>query len=133
MTIRRAGNTPNGYLPDRIVVDGTAYANSFQNNSDRRLKENIIPVESDIIDKLVPVSFDWKKTKQHSYGFIAQEVQEICPELVSVDDNGMLSLNYTAIIPHLVHKVQQQQKQINDLETRIARLEALMKEGETKR
>ena len=119
-TIRKDGGDP------RMVLNGKMYAESYENNSDRRLKENIIPVEFDIIDKLVPVSFDWKETKQHSYGFIAQEVQEICPELVSVNDNGMLSLNYTAIIPHLVHKVQQQQKQINDLEARLARLEAII-------
>ena len=93
--------------------------------SDIRLKENIIPTESDIIDELKPVSFDWKKDGTHvSAGFIAQEVQEILPELVFENDKGMLSLNYTGIIPHLVHKVQTQQKQINGLETRLARLEA---------
>ena len=130
-----------GSSTPKLVVNDTStkaygdllYTGQCRSDSDRRLKENIEPAEFNIIDELKPVSFDWKKSGKHvTAGFIAQDVQEILPELVGESD-GMLTLDYIGIIPHLVHKVQQQQKQINDLEARIERLEALMKEGETKR
>lgn len=112
----------------------TFYTNYTGYNSDRRLKTNFAKADFDIIDKLKTLSYDWKDTGNHvSVGLVAQDVQEVFPELVLEDEKGILSINYIGIIPHLIHKVQQQQKQISDLEARIERLEALMKEGETKR
>lgn len=123
VTIRKDGSIGN-----RFVVSGKVYANSYENNSDRRLKNNIVPVKTDIIDDLKPVSFDWKESGEHvSSGFIAQDVQKILPELVSLKDDGMLSLNYIGIIPHLVHKVQQQQKEIDSLKAEIAEIKAILK------
>ena len=50
------------------------------------------------------------------YGFIAQEVQNVLPELVcKIDDSGFLSVNYIEIIPFLVSKVQSQDKEIKSL------------------
>lgn len=118
--------------PDEIATFGKSsifFNKPYTGSSDRKLKKNIVPIKSDIVDELNPVSFDWKDSGNHAYGFIAQDVQEICPELVQKNDNGILSLSYTGIIPHLVHKVQQQQKQINDLEARIAKLEEVILNG----
>lgn len=111
-----------------FTYTGITFYVPYGSGSDRRLKKNIKPEETDIIDSLRPVSFDWKESGVHvSSGFIAQEVQEILPELVFEDKStGMLGLNYTGIVPHLVHKVQAQQKQINDLEARLSRLEELL-------
>jgi len=66
-------------------------------------------------------------TKDNTFGFIAQEVKEVLPEVVSYDkENDLYSMDYTAIIPLLVEsiKMQQaqieaQQKQINELKTLI--------------
>ena len=116
----------NAGQTDQIALFGKnaiTFSKPYGSGSDRRLKSNIERLESDIINDLIPVSFNWKDSGDHAYGFIAQDVQEICPELVQKNDNGILSLSYTGIIPHLVHKVQQQQKQINDLEARLSALE----------
>ena len=55
--------------------------------SDRRIKDDIVPIETDYalskVNKLRPVSFIKKDTRQPEYGFIAQEVQEEIPESVS--------------------------------------------------
>jgi hypothetical protein len=55
--------------------------------SDRRIKDDIVPIETDYalskVNKLRPVSFIKKDTRQPEYGFIAQEVQEVIPESVS--------------------------------------------------
>lgn len=50
------------------------------------------------------------------YGFIAQEVEEVYPELVSEDENGLLSINYVAFIPLIIEAVKQQKKQIDTLQ-----------------
>ena len=49
------------------------------------------------------------------FGFIAQELREVFPNLVSEDGDGFLSVNYTELIPVLVDVVKEQQKQINYL------------------
>lgn len=113
-----------------IYSGGIVYGTQFQRISDVRLKDNIEKCESDIIDDLYVVSFDWKKDSKHvSSGFIAQDVQKICPELVETDFNGMLTIDYVGIVPHLVHRVQAQQKEINSLKAEIAEIKSLLRGG----
>ena len=113
-----------------IHTDGNVTCVVCYESSDERLKKNIKTIDADIIDDLRVVSFDWKKTDEHvSAGMIAQEVREICPELVKEQHDGMLTLNYTGVIPHLVHKVQQQQKEIDSLKAEIAEIKAILKGG----
>jgi hypothetical protein len=66
---------------------------AFGSFSDRRLKENIEPLASQLsnICALNPVEFDYK-TGGHQIGFIAQEMQEIYPDTVGEDNDGMLSI-----------------------------------------
>ncbi|MCL2039791.1 MAG: tail fiber domain-containing protein [Bacteroidetes bacterium] len=49
------------------------------------------------------------------FGFIAQDLREVFPNLVGEDEQGFLSVNYTELIPVLVDVVKEQQKQINYL------------------
>jgi hypothetical protein len=80
-----------------------------------------------IIDRLRPVSFDWKSDKRHvSAGLIAQDVKEICPELVEEMGGGYLGVNYTGIVPHLIAKAQDQQRMINDLNKRLMDAETII-------
>lgn len=115
---------------DEIALFGKTsivFDKPYTGTSDQRLKTNIELTESNIIDDLKVKSFDWKKDGRHvSAGLIAQDVREVLPELVYATDDGTLTLDFVGIIPHLVHKVQQQQKQINDLEARLSRLEELL-------
>jgi hypothetical protein len=74
--------------------DGQITATSFYATSDRRKKENIkefIPKKS-ILD-LPVVEFDFKDSGSHQIGCIAQDLQEICPEIVNINDDGYLSIN----------------------------------------
>jgi hypothetical protein len=96
--------------------------------SDRKFKENIqdLPNALDKILKLRPVTFDWKEeTPQNSQvnlvndvGFIAQEVQEVIPDLVR-DFDGSLSLRERGLIAYLVQAIKEQQAHINRLEQMI--------------
>jgi hypothetical protein len=96
--------------------------------SDRKFKENIqdLPNALDKVLKLRPVTFDWKEeTPQNSQvnlvndvGFIAQEVQEVIPDLVR-DFDGSLSLRERGLIAYLVQAIKEQQAHINKLEQMI--------------
>ena len=86
-----AGSTGTG----SITANGPAAA-AFTAWSDRRLKENItnLPSQLDNIMALRPVKFDYVESMGggHQIGFIAQEVQEIYPDLVGENADGMLTL-----------------------------------------
>lgn len=106
-----------------VKVNGTTV-----HSSDVRLKKNITPMSGDsIIDRLKPVAFDWKRDKRHvSAGLIAQDVKEICPELVEDMGGGYLGVNYTGLVPHLVAKAQEQQRMIDNLYDRLMEAETLI-------
>lgn len=98
---------------------------NFTQTSDARKKENVKTIDDALtnIEKLNPVTFDWKDSKKSDIGFIAQEVREVFPELVQESDDGHLSVAYTGIVSPLVRAIQQQQEVIRKLEERIAKLE----------
>ena len=82
--------------------------------SDKRLKKDISDLEYGLSDLLNtrPVSYNWKKheTDQKQLGFIAQEIQEILPELVAADyenDEEQLYLDYNGMIPVLTAAIQE--------------------------
>ena len=58
------------------------------------------------------VSFNWKSTGKASLGLIAQDVLKVFPELVSTDDQGILSLNYAGLSAPLIQAIKEQQDQI---------------------
>jgi hypothetical protein len=53
-------------------------------------------------------------------GVIAQEIQEIFPELVSEDVDGYLTVSYVGLLIPLIKTVQEQQKQIDELKKLIS-------------
>jgi len=106
-------------------------------SSDRTKKENIVtlPSQLETIKKLNPVSFDWKEkaedgTTKSSLGFIAQEVEELYPDLVHTPeaDPDMPSkdttkhLNYSVMTAILTKAIQEQQAQIDALQSEIKTL-----------
>lgn len=109
---------------ERLEVNGgTITANgTFNNTSDERLKDNIQPIDNALSDvcKLQGVSFDWKDTGESTYGFIAQQVEPILPELVATDEeDGIKSVNYVGLIGHLVEAIKEQQAQIDALTAKL--------------
>jgi hypothetical protein len=101
----------------KLEVNGTATVTTIVETSALRFKENINTIEdTSIIDKLRPVSFDWKDSKETEYGFIAEEVYDLDTTLVTKSgEDELQGVKYTKLIPLLVKKVQEQDKQINKL------------------
>jgi hypothetical protein len=87
----------------------------INSTSDLNLKENVQTVENalETINALRGVSFDWKETGRSSYGVIAQELQEILPNLVN--DGEVKSVNYNGIIGVLIEAVKELKKEVEDL------------------
>ena len=94
---------------------GEASATNFNSTSDESLKTNVHTIENslDIVDQLRGVSFDWKENGKGSYGVIAQELEQVLPELVTQTDPK--SVNYNGIIGVLIEAVKELKKEIEEL------------------
>ena len=119
----QSGNIPV-YTDSGLIYNpstGLMTAVDFAGTSDFRLKDNILNMNVNWTEfgKYRPVMHTWKHHKDgRSYpGLIAQEVQQIDPNLVNIDDKGMLSINYLKLIPKLIAHIQ-------DLHERLELLEA---------
>lgn len=98
----------------------------FNATSDKRLKENIVPFTSEksILD--LPVyTFNFKsdKNKKKHVGCLAQDLQEICPDLVNEDSQGYLSIEESKITYLLLEEVKELKKQVEELKGKINELE----------
>jgi hypothetical protein len=105
-------------------VDGNIIANP----SDERLKQNIRPIMNalDMMLSLRGVKYEWKDTgrfgNQTEVGFVAQEVQEVLPEVVR-DSGEYLSLNTKNIVAVVVEAVKELHTKVEEYFTRTERLE----------
>lgn len=105
-----------------VLNDGNANLKGTLNqSSDIRLKENVKDLESK--GSLRIAEFDWKNGNGHSYGFIADEVEKIYPDMVSEDSSGYKVLNYNAAmcakLAELEATIKKQQEMIDKLEKLI--------------
>lgn len=115
---------------DHVHTDGYVSCNTlsvtnppWNSSSDRRLKKNIEDAkdQTENMRKLRLHSFDWKDGSGHvPVGLVAQELQEVYPELVKTGEKG-LSIDYINMVPYLLKTMQEQ-------EERIQRLEGLLDE-----
>lgn len=108
------------YINDLIVNNDLMVYGSIYNPSDERLKENISDISEKDIDNLFtinPIHFSYKNqnnTKSH-YGFLAQEVVNLYPDLVNKNEAGYLSVNYQEFIPIMLAKMKTMQEEIDAL------------------
>lgn len=89
--------------------------------SDIRVKENIKTIDNalDKVKKLRGVEYNKIDSSEKSIGVIAQEIQEVIPEVVREDDQGMKSVAYGNITAVLIEAIKEQQKQIDELKSII--------------
>ena len=110
----------------------TAFGTSFLTVSDKREKKNIYQI-SESLDKVLelrPTKFTWKETDKEDVGFIAQEVEEIIPEVVETTkgfidiDNEKQpeerkTISYPKLVPYLVDTIKELTKRIEELEKKV--------------
>ena len=112
-------HTGSADITGSLLVTGSAFVTSLTETSALRYKKWVkdLPEQSDAIFKLRPVHFRWKDNNQKDVGLIAEEVQKVYPELVSIEDDGQAGgIKYTKLTAILV-------KTIQDLTARIEKLE----------
>ena len=100
---------------------------AFFTTSDARLKENIVDLPPQLANILAlrPVEFDYKASKGHQIGFIAQEVQAIYPDLISENSEGFLNLSsLDKTTSRLVKAIQELKALVDAQAARITALES---------
>ena len=98
-------------------------------SSDERLKENVTPI-SDPIEKLSKIGgyeFDWKDNDEYSHtghdvGVIAQEIEQVLPDIVATRDDGYKAVKYEKLTALLIEVTKSQQAQIDELTLKVEQL-----------
>jgi len=102
-----------------ISVAGIVTATDFNSTSDQNLKTNIQTVHNalGIVEHLRGVRFDWKKDHKPSLGVIAQELEEVLPELVS--DTDPKTVNYNGLIGVLIEAIKELSEEVQELKSQL--------------
>jgi hypothetical protein len=90
-------------------------------SSDERLKDDIQPIENSLnkVDKIGGYTFVWND-KQSTYegkdvGVIAQEIEEVLPEVVTTRGNGFKAVKYEKIVPLLIESIKELKKEVDEI------------------
>ena len=134
MRITAEGNVGINTYPNfsyKLDVNGAIQGTSFNASSDRRLKTNIVDISDALtrVNRLRGVSFQWnKKPGKEIFGVIAQEVEEVIPELVHTNDTEnedgfkQKSIHYDGITPYLIEAIKTLTHQQTDLKEEVETL-----------
>jgi len=107
-----------GSFGSLVVAGNTSIAGTITEASTMRIKTNIETLESplDKISKLRGVSYNLKKNNEPSIGMIAEEVEEVFPELVSKDDNGKAAaMSYGRMTAVLLEAIKELKEEVDEL------------------
>jgi hypothetical protein len=138
-------NTTSGTRYHVAFGDGSSYTErgfistngsttTYSTTSDYRLKDNIIPMDGalDIVNKLKPVTYNWKENGLSGQGFIAHELAEVVPDAVvgekdAVNENGLIkpqSIDTSFLVATLTAAIQELKAIVDAQAIRIETLEA---------
>ena len=107
-----------------LDLGNQATVTSLVMRSDKRLKTSIKRIEKPVekLSQLNGYTYQFKDKNVSTAGLLAQEVREVLPTAVVEQDDGMLSLDYNAVIALLVETVNEQSKRIEKLEEQVSEL-----------
>ena len=118
---------------DTTVSNDLTVSGDVVISSDARLKSNIVSLGSTLPKLLQIDGKSYEMKGKQKIGVLAQEIQEVFPELVSEDDNEMLAVNYQGLVPVLINALKEQDAKIKEQEIkykkqeeRLERLERLV-------
>jgi hypothetical protein len=138
-----------GYFRGDVYVTGLLSTNTLTiRSSDVKFKTNIVTLTSseayDKVEKIRPTTYNLRQQEitsadsakvaylydpdsevftKRKYGFIAQELQEVFPDLVYTLQDGTLGIDYTGLIPVIIQALQEQQGKIEKMEAVINELQ----------
>ena len=96
---------------------GLLTSTDYNSSSDITLKENFVPITNplDIIGQLNGFGFNWKDSKEKSYGLSAQDVEKVLPDIVKNRPDGTKGINYLNMIAFLVEAVKDLKQELQEL------------------
>jgi hypothetical protein len=110
--------------PAASSVLNTVYATSFFYSSDERMKTDIRQAPGlDLIRTLEGRAFTWRDGSQADFGLVAQEVEQVAPELVGSDPQGRKAVRYVSLIGPLIESVKELSRTVEAQQQRIVELE----------
>lgn len=111
----------NTEITGALTVTGDITAFATLAWSDARLKENVEPLQNCLakINQMQGVSYTFKPSGKKQVGLIAQEVLDIIPEVVELD-NDYYSVSYPNLVAVLIEAVKELNSRVEDLERRVA-------------
>jgi hypothetical protein len=116
----------NVYIPGKLWVNGNSFVSSIKGLSDKRVKENIVPLdETYSVNKLKPVIYENVMSNRKELGFLAHEIQEHYPFLVEGEKDGHIYqvMNYAGLIPISMNELKilkkEQKKILEELKMQI--------------
>lgn len=141
IALRSSGSMPASNLEQlrldhlgNLVINGKFTSNGIKETSDGRFKKNITRISNALsaVLSLEGVTYNWRTeefperffTERMEYGVIAQQIEEVVPELVDTDDNGYKSVQYSHMVPLLIEAIKEQQKIIASQHQEIGILKA---------
>jgi hypothetical protein len=119
------------YKDANVLIQNDLYLEGgFFNTSDIRLKENIFPIQEHLAESIMdlsPCEYTYKndERKKIHYGFIAQELQVIFPELVHTrEEEGeeIMSVNLLEMVPLIISKMKKMQEEIDTMKEKLSSL-----------
>ena len=90
-------------------------------SSDERLKDNITPISEPLykLSKVGGYTFDWNDKqdtyKGHDVGVIAQEIEEVLPQVVTTRGNGYKAVKYEKIVPLLIESIKELKQEVDEI------------------
>ena len=116
MVGQTSGSTANTI---KCVGDVVAFS-----SSDKRLKDNLTPISNSLekVGKLTGYEFDWNDKQSvhtgHDIGVVAQEVEEVAPELVETrKHDGFKAVKYEKLVPLLINAINELKAEVEELKS----------------
>lgn len=141
--VPRAGNFTGTTINGMIRYNTTTTLFEFRQNgawvnyttvSDARLKTNVEPVVNglELAQKLNPVFYDWDRRNpktsgfenKHQLGFLAQEVEQVIPEVVNKGEDSYRSVDYGKIVAVAIAAIKELYDHVTNVRSDIEKLQA---------
>lgn len=117
----------------KLHINGRMRSTGINETSDSRLKTNVEPIEEalDKVEAINGVTYNWK-TEEYpqfdleegkQYGLIAQELEQVIPELVETDNEGWKSIEYSHLVPVLIEAIKELKETIDNLQATVSAME----------
>jgi hypothetical protein len=125
------GTLTGALIGTSITMSGTVTASTFNATSTKRVKKAIKNLGKSYLTKfadLKPREYDRKDYVAHEFGFVAEEMALVYPEIVGVDSGGQPNgIDYGKLSAILTAKVQEQQTTIDKLQSQMTKVMGMLK------